>query len=173
MTSSKRLDPEAGTRASDPVSAAQTDGALVRIAAAAQRVVVLSRATLDAVELACATLVRLQRRESCGDVLLFWFEPHDSIHVERMWSRERIAEWLAQQRTVIEQAARARLAGLGTQAAVVCGVCDARQLGSLVDDAGADLVVLPRPRAELMPAGPEWWAIHLTLREVARPVLIV
>jgi hypothetical protein len=33
-------------------------------------------------------------------------------------------------------------------------------------------VVLPRPRADLTPAGPDWRAIHLTLRDVARPVLI-
>lgn len=173
MAVHKPLDPETATNAADPASAAQAQRALVRLAAAAERVAVLSRATLDAVELACATLVRLQRHAAGNDVLLFWFEPRDSIHVERMWSRERIDQWLAQQRAAIEQAARTRLAQLGAQAAVVCGICETRHLGLLVQDAGADLVVLPRPRADLTPAGPDWWAIHVTLRDVARPVLIV
>jgi hypothetical protein len=173
MAIPKLPDPEAATNAADPASAAQTERALVRLAATAQRIAVLSRATLDAVDAACATLVRLQRRAAGNDVLLFWFEPRDSIHVERMWSPERIDQWLAQQRTAVEQTARARLARLGAQATVVCGICDTRHLGLLVDDAGADLVVLPRPRGDIAPAGPDWWAIHVTLRDVTRPVLIV
>lgn len=173
MVAPELLDPETATNPADAVSAAPADRALVRLAAVAERVAVLSRATLDAVDLACATLVRLQRREAADDVLLFWFEPRDSIHVERMWSRERIDQWLAQQRAAIEQAARAQLAQVGARATVVCGMCDARKLGLLVEDAGADLVVLPRPRADFTPAGPDWWAIHVTLRDVARPVLIV
>lgn len=75
MAVRKLLDPQTATNATDPAPAAQADRALVRLAAAAERVAVLSRATLDAVDLA--------------------------------------------------------------------------------------------------PAGPDWWAIHATLREVARPVLIV
>ncbi len=169
----KVLDPQAAPKPADPAPAAQADRALVRLAATAQRIAVLSRATLDTVDTACATLVRLQRHAAGNDVLLFWFEPRDSIHVERLWSRERIDRWLVQQRTAVEQAAHARLAQLGAQATVVCGICDSRHLGLLVDDAGADLVVLPRPRTDLAPAGHDWWAIHVTLRDVARPVLIV
>jgi hypothetical protein len=163
----------ATTTTADPASTAQADRALTRLAAAADRVAVLSRATLDAVDLACATMLRLGRGAATNDVLLFWFEPGDSVHVERMWSRERIDHWLAQQRAAIELAARSRLDELSIHAAVVCGVCDTRHLGLLVEDAGADLVVLPRPRSDLTPAGQDWWAIHLTLRDVARPVLIV
>jgi hypothetical protein len=172
MTFPTTLSARAAATTADPASTAQADRALTRLAAAADRVAVLSRATLDAVDLACATMLRLGRAAS-NDVLLFWFEPGDSIHVERMWSRERIDDWLAQQRAAIEQAARSRLAELGARATVICGVCDTRQLGLLVEDAGADLVVLPRPRSDLTPAGHDWWAIHLTLRDVARPVLIV
>lgn len=71
------------------------------------------------------------------------------------------------------EAARRSLTRYGLNAAVVAGVCGADGLVKLVDDAGAEWIVVPRLRSGGAPSGSEWIELWQSLRDVYHPVLLV
>ena len=137
------------------------------------RVVVVARATPENAQAACATLTRLHRAAGSDNVLLFWLEPADAVHVERLWDRERVGTWQRERADAAIAAARAALARGGLSAAIVGETCEPRRLGQQVDATGAAVVVVARPQSSQAGIGEDWRELQVALREVRRPLLVV
>lgn len=136
------------------------------------RVAVLAAADPDNADLACEALLKLGRDATPDNILVFWTSPGPGARASA--SREGPAPPSVSERIdTTAEAARRSLIRHGLNAAVVAGVCEADGLGKLVDDAGVEWIVVPRPRPGGTPAGSEWFELWQSLRDVAHPVLLV